>query len=348
MGLGPAPTRTVIGGKPVSTSTPSDGDVLVYDNGTGTWIFEAASGGVTGFTSADNTASPNNTVNVASLTANSASTNAGAALAPKGTGPLLAAIPDNTATGGNNRGANATDLQRTRAAANQVASGTGSVLIGTNNRVSANNGVAFGTGHACTTNDGAAALSGTTHTVTGTYGWVEGGSTCTGSGDYGSAKGRFATNRGSIGRHAWASGRFSADGDAQANFQVQRGSTSGNTATPISSSGFTPPFVSGGLSDTFEMQNNSAALIVAEVVARSSGGAAMAWRVTGMGVRGANAAATAVHDVVATELANTGTETWAVTLVENTTRGSIEVQVTGQAATSIKWVAKVWATEVVG
>jgi hypothetical protein len=62
-----------------------------------------------------------------------AATNINAAIRPKGTGAIVAAIPDGTATGGNARGANAVDLQITRTANTQVAGGNNSVISGGGN-----------------------------------------------------------------------------------------------------------------------------------------------------------------------------------------------------------------------
>jgi hypothetical protein len=52
------------------------------------------------------------------------------AVVPRGTGALLASVPDDTEAGGSKRGANAVDLQKVREAAEQVASGEGSVISG--------------------------------------------------------------------------------------------------------------------------------------------------------------------------------------------------------------------------
>lgn len=94
---------------------------------------------------ADNyTASPNNTVNHASIQATGGTTNVSVSIVPKGTGAFCLAVPDGTATGGNARGANAIDLQTIRTAATQVASGSTSVAIGGNSTASATNGVAIG------------------------------------------------------------------------------------------------------------------------------------------------------------------------------------------------------------
>jgi hypothetical protein len=76
--------------------------------------------------------------NTSSFTALGAGTNINAAIIPKGTGAIVADIADGAATGGNARGSYAVDLQMNRSAANQVASGTRTVIAGgINNR---NNG----------------------------------------------------------------------------------------------------------------------------------------------------------------------------------------------------------------
>ena len=79
------------------------------------------------------TASPNNTINVAQFAAKGSGTNIGIALTPKGTGYISAQVPDGTTAGGNARGERAVDLQLTRAAVTQVASGANSFAAGARN-----------------------------------------------------------------------------------------------------------------------------------------------------------------------------------------------------------------------
>ena len=113
-------------------------------------------GGLTNFTEAEATTSPNNTVYVDSLTAAGSTTNVDIAIVPKGTGAFLLDIPDNAATGGNKRGANAIDLQVSRSFNTSVASGSGSVVIGVDNRAAGANSVAIGSGARA---DGASSIS---------------------------------------------------------------------------------------------------------------------------------------------------------------------------------------------
>lgn len=101
-----------------------------YLRGDQTW--QTITGGVAGFTGSQNATSPNNTVNASRLLVDAVSTNADAVIQPKGTGSLLAQLPDSTATGGNKRGINAVDLQTIRNSASHVASGNYAVITGGN------------------------------------------------------------------------------------------------------------------------------------------------------------------------------------------------------------------------
>ena len=129
-------------------NTGSGGAITLSSDGTSLLLDGSAvgggGGGVTGFTSADNTSSPNDTVNIASLSVDSSSTNAGAAIVTKGTGAFMLGIPDSGTTGGNVRGASAVDLGIYRTNANQVASGTESILLGNRMRASGTEAIAIG------------------------------------------------------------------------------------------------------------------------------------------------------------------------------------------------------------
>ena len=114
-----------------------------------------SAGGLTYFTEAQSTASPNATVNVDSLTAVAGTTDADVVIRPKGTGALLSSIPDGTLAGGNKRGAYSVDLQMQRNNATHVASGTNCVISG-----------------------------GARNTATSTYSAVVGGYNNTSTGDY--------------------------------------------------------------------------------------------------------------------------------------------------------------------
>ena len=121
-----APTHSAVAGDRYTDTV--NGNTYQYTTSWQTVSYSA--GGLTYFTEAQSTASPNATVNVDSITAVSTTTNADFAVIPKGTGAIISAIPDGTATGGNKRGANAVDLQTTRNQPTYVASGSQSVVLG--------------------------------------------------------------------------------------------------------------------------------------------------------------------------------------------------------------------------
>ena len=124
------------------------------------------------------TVTTQNTAVITNTTANSS-----LVIAPNGNGALIADIPDGAVAGGNARGSNAVDLQTTRAAATQVASGSASTVIGgientasgqfsvaggESNIAGARSAVAFGRGHNITGNYGAA--TGNSNEVTAPFG----------------------------------------------------------------------------------------------------------------------------------------------------------------------------------
>ena len=70
------------------------------------------------------------------------------------------------------------------------------------------------------------------------------------------------------------------------------------------------------------------------------------WSIEGVIKRGANAAATTlVGSTVMSAYADVGAAAWTVALAADTTNGGLRVTVTGQAATTIRWVAKVESVE---
>ena len=136
--------------------------------------------------------------------------NSNIVVSPKGTGSfILGPPPDGTIVGGNARGDNAIDLQLVRAAATQVASGTGSVAIGRNMTSSGTGSVAIG--NAC---------------ISTASGAVSIGNVCTSSGIY-----SFSTGTNTLsnlyGQKSFGSGDFSTAGDAQSIMLVFRRSITG-------------------------------------------------------------------------------------------------------------------------
>lgn len=137
-------------------------------------------GGLTFFTEAQNTAAPNATTPVDSLTAVSAATNADFAIIPKGNGAIIADIPDGLVTGGNKRGTGAVDLQMSRLANTEVASGNNSVISGGYRNRATNTDASIG--------------GGIDNTASGTQSRIGGGQSNSASSDFSTVAGGFGNN----------------------------------------------------------------------------------------------------------------------------------------------------------
>jgi hypothetical protein len=96
------------------------------------------------------------------------------------------------------------------------------------------------------------------------------------------------------------------------------------------------------------LPNNSAYYFRGEVIAGVTGGGnTKGWFIEGVIKRGANAAATSLvgTPTVTSNYADAGASTWAVAVTANTTLGCLTITCTGQASTTIRWVAQVRTTE---
>lgn len=219
-----------------STSLLGSGDITVGLSGTGS-VDNAAlradgTGGATlqtsAFVIADNaTASPNNTVNHASLQATGGTTNVSVSIVPKGSGAFTLAVPDGTATGGNARGDNAIDLQSTRTAAAQVASGTRSFVAGLGNTASGTNATAIG--HANTVSGQHSGSIGAGNVVLGNQSFAF-GNTHSVANDNAAAFGIYAATR-MTGMRAVAQDSYDSQGGAQLIEVTNRNRST--SATPV-------------------------------------------------------------------------------------------------------------------
>ena len=351
------------GGAAQRLAAGTNGYVLTMVSGSPAWAAASGGSGLTNFTEAVNTSAPNTTVPVVSLTATNAATNVDVALRPKGAGALTAHVADATATGGAKRGTFAVDWQTNRAASAQAATGNVSTLSGGRENTASGlySTVSGGYGNTASTTSSTVA-GGETNTAGGQWSIVAGGNansangqtsaivggssnTATGGGSF-IGGGSNATDRGLSSGTIQASGQFAASGDAQSTRVVHRMATGNATPTPMSSSGSAPASTT-----VLVMPNASAYTFVARVVARANAsGDCATFEIKGAIKRGANAAATAVVGTVSsTSLgADAGASAWSATAVADTSLGALTIQVTGAAATTIKWVASIWTTEVVG
>lgn len=251
--------------------------------------------------------------------------NCGLHIQLKGGGPLLATATNDfvqsqttaPALAGNARGNFATDLQRSRSAATQVASGTNSTIAG---------------GAANTASGTSTVVSGgSDNTANGLYSFIPGGR-------YGLTNSRTSS---------WA---YGADGSAASGRQQNSGQSQVATTTNATATASTANNVPGTISNLniFALQNNSAVMMNCRVLARdTTSNDVRAWDVEVIARRGANAAATTVDFTNSVSIFNTaGAAAWAIAVVTDTTNGGFYFNVTGEAAKTIRWMVKIDGVEV--
>jgi len=186
-----------------------------------------ASDNLVGFTSALNTAAPNDTANTSSLTASGGTTNQDAAIVPKGDGALLVQVPDGTASRGNKRGNKSVDLQMSRATGSHVASGVfSSITGGHNNIASGSYSVVSGGANNESTANCTTALGGYSNSATYDFATVSGGAENVASGEYSTISG--GSYNTASGENATISG--GASHDAQGDYNVIAGGLNNLTA----------------------------------------------------------------------------------------------------------------------
>lgn len=291
------------------------------------------------------------------------------------------------ATVGNARGSGAVDLQHARNAATQVASGNYAVIGGgyrntasgacsvasggnTNiasgsysaiaggrvNTASANYSfVGGGYSNLCQTGTHMAIGGGFDNTASGTYSCIGGGNTNTASGQGSCVPGgtrnvasgvnsvafgerASATRRAQV---AHSAGMFAAQGDAQSSQHVLRCTTSNGAQTEM--------FLDGS-SERMALPNDTTWAFRILVTARrtDANDESAAYSYHGCIDRNASAAATALVGTVTESVIAEDTAAWSVSVDADTTNGSLRVQVTGEAAKTIQWVAHVLTVEVTG
>lgn len=131
------------------------------------------------------------------------------------------------------------------------------------------------------------------------------------------------------------------DGESQSSTLILARRTTDATATRLTSNSN-----SAGTTNQVILPNNSAYYFKGSIVAGVSGGNASAWTFEGLIKRVATAASTSiVQSVVNLVGQDTGASSWVVAISADTTNGGLAITCTGQAATTIKWVAKVESTE---
>lgn len=256
-------------------------------------------------------------------------------IGPKGTGAIIAQMPNNAASGGNARGANAVDWQTERGAATQVASASWTTISGGRfNTASQNDAVVSGGVSNSSTSFASVVSGGEGNTSNGIYSWVPGGA--------------YATARSLRGRGSWSAGMFATPGDSQALEMVLRRQTTDATLTVLTADNAAP-----GLLNQLVLPNNCTVTVIFLCTARQTGGSAGTvgdsanWVVAVSGKRGANAAATVASRVLILDsFRDTGAAAWNLGIGADTTNGAMFAQVAGEANKTIRWTARWLGVEV--
>lgn len=259
------------------------------------------------------------------------------------------------------------------------ASGQDSAVCGGNDNVTSSNFSFIGGGQTnrAQTNTHAAVCGGSTNTASGQYSFVGGGFANTASGQYSLVAGGFSQaasgvnacivggesntanashsfiaggrrgfTRSIVGYHVFPACNiplFNAQGATQAALLLLARQTTDATPTVLTSN-----TSAASATNQVILPNNGAYSFSGEVIANVTGGGNTArWTIDGAIKRGANAASTAMVGTPTVTMTHfdAGAATWVVAVTADTTNGGIAVTVTGAAATTIRWVAKIETTE---
>ena len=220
------------------------------------------------------------------------------------------------------------------------ATGANSIAMGYQSKATSGYGVAIG--RSCQAGDTGFA-TGSSALATGAKAFSHGLNT-TASEAYSIASGREALAN-IEGKAARASGKFAAQGDAQSGTFVLRSDTTDATAEALTTNNST-----ASTDNQIILPNNSAYSFSGTIIARESAAAGSdyaSWEIKGALLRDGTAASTVLGNGIVNKLyATSGASAWAVALSADTTNGGLKVEVTGAAATNIRWVATVNTSEV--
>jgi hypothetical protein len=193
-----------------------------------------------------------------------------------------------------------------------------------------------------------AVLTGLGNIASGSYAVVLGGLSNTASGNNSSVlSGAYGTSRGLVGNTIFTASNSpitASVGVSQSALLVLGRQTTDATPTVLASNAS----AASGTNQVI-LPNNSAYYFKGSVIANVTGAAnGAAWSIEGAIMRGANAASTVLMDTPAINrvAATAGATAWTVAVTADTTNGGLRVTVTGQAATTIRFVAKLETTEV--
>lgn len=242
-----------------------------------------------------------------------------------------------------------------------TASGSASIVLGgTNNTASSTaSAVIGGSNNTASTSANSTIIGGTNNAANGQHAIVAGGTTCTASG-FASATLGGSSNQANANSSTTLSGQgararsrdsvavFANNNNGTGNYQssvlLLSRETLDATVTTLASS-----VAAAGNTNQMVLATNSAYYVRGSCIANVTGGGnTKAWSFEAAIKRGATVASTAIVGAVIKNIvaADAGAATWDITLSADTTNGAFRVQVTGQAATTIRWTCRLDSTEV--
>jgi hypothetical protein len=204
---------------------------------------------------------------------------------------------------------------------------------GGGNSITASQSVIVGGSSNNVSADVAAILGGVGNIVSSLSGAILGGSGNQVTGAFSSISGGHQATANQYGQRAFSAGRFTSQADCQQSDVIWRISTTNATITEA--------FLDGG-SAQFEIATNRSVAFDILIVARSSVGVTVAWKVVGA-IKN-NAGTTSLSSAVTTTvIGDGGGAAWAttgnVTVDADNPNSALRVRVTGAAATTIRWSA---------
>jgi hypothetical protein len=262
-----------------------------------------------------------------------------------GTDSFAAAIANNTssygATGANSVAigqlAKATGTRSVAIGYLPQATGIYSVALGNQNQSTSSQSFSAGYGNISSGNTTIAL--GQSNTASGSRSFVLGSSNSA-TQTYSGSIGRFA-NSDIIGKIAVSSGVLGALGIAQNGIFVLASDTTDATPEALTTNNS-----AASTDNQIILPNNSAYAFHGTIVARqqaSAGTACAAWKIEGLIRREGSAGTTVLVNSATTVLDNT--PGWGMALSADTTNGGLKIEVTGAAATNIRWVATISTSE---
>jgi hypothetical protein len=257
---------------------------------------------------------------------------------------------------------NATGNHAISAGANATASGNNSLCLGGQNAIASGSG-AVCIGNGTSSGSSSAVVGGSSNTASSTNAVVVGGSTNQATNGAAAVLGgnnniansdRSVVVGGAVGTTRSISGNFVAPASyfpiaSQSGVQQSATLILGRQTTDATATRLASDTSAAGTTNQVILPNNSAYTFQGTCIANVTGGGnTSGWKFEGVIKRGANAASTAlVAAVTPTVIAqDAGAATWVLAITADTTNGGIAVTVTGQAATTIRWVVKIETTEV--